>query len=62
MHPVRETPKKYSDLQCRIRIFLGLPDPHPDPLVTSTDDPDPYPSLFSRKSVERTEIMVANKI
>ncbi len=25
-------------------MFLGLPDPHPDPLVTSTD---PYPSLFS---------------
>jgi hypothetical protein len=21
----------------RIRMFLGLPDPHPDPLVTSTD-------------------------
>jgi len=26
-----------------IRIFLGLPDPYPDPLVTSTDPaPDPY--------------------
>ncbi len=34
----------------RIRMFLGLPDPHPDPLVTSTD-PDtelaPDLSLFS---------------
>ncbi len=28
--------------------FFGLPDPHPDPLVTSTD-PDPDPSLFSLK-------------
>jgi hypothetical protein len=25
----------------RIRMFLSLPDPHPDPLVTSTD-PDPF--------------------
>jgi hypothetical protein len=30
-----------------IRMILGLPDPHPDPLVTSTDP-------FSLKSVERT--------
>jgi hypothetical protein len=31
-----------------IRIFLGLSDPHLDPLVTSTDtDEDPAPSLFS---------------
>jgi hypothetical protein len=27
----------------RIRMFLGLPDPHPDPLATSSD---PDPSLF----------------
>jgi hypothetical protein len=38
----------------RIRMFLGLPDPHPDFIVTSKD-PDPYP-FFSYKSVERTEI------
>ncbi len=26
--------------------FLGLPDPHPDPLVTSTDPaPDPYQNV-----------------
>jgi hypothetical protein len=36
-------------------MFLGLPDPHPDPLVTSTD-PDPDPS---HESVVRIEIMVA---
>ena len=33
-------------LRIRIRMFLGLPDPHTDPLVTSTD-PDPGPYLFS---------------
>jgi hypothetical protein len=44
-------------------MFLGLPDPHPDPLVTSTApdaDADPgsvsFPFLIS---LERTEIMVA---
>jgi hypothetical protein len=32
----------------RIRMILGLPDPHPNPLVTSMDPtPDPYPYLFS---------------
>ncbi len=41
-----------------IRMFLGLPDPHPDPLVTGTD-PDPDRILpFSHKSVEQTEIIV----
>jgi hypothetical protein len=42
-------------------MFFGIPDPHQDPLVTSTDpeaDPAPDPS-FSDKSVEQTEIMVA---
>jgi hypothetical protein len=39
----------------RIRIFLGLPDPHPDPLVTSTDlalDPAtaPDPSFIKQNS------------
>jgi hypothetical protein len=34
-------------------MFLGLPDPHLDPLDTSTDpDLDPY---LSHKSVGRTE-------
>ena len=43
-----------------VPYVLFLPDPLPDPLVTSTDPaPDPDPSL-SYKSVERTEIMVAN--
>jgi hypothetical protein len=47
----------------RIRIrmfcmFLCLLDPHPDPLLTSTDPaPDPF---LSYKSVERTEMMFAN--
>ncbi len=32
----------------RIRMFLGLPDPHPNPLVTGTDpDPALNPSFFS---------------
>ena len=39
----------------RIHMFLGLSDPHPDPLGTSTD-PDPLP--VSHKSAEGTEIMV----
>jgi hypothetical protein len=30
----------------RIRMFLDLPDPEPDPLVRGTD-PDPDPSLLS---------------
>ncbi len=29
-----------------VPMFLGLSDPHPDPLVTRTN-PDPDPSLFS---------------
>jgi hypothetical protein len=29
----------------RFRLFLGFPDQHPDPLVTSTD-PDPDPSIM----------------
>jgi hypothetical protein len=32
----------------RIHMFLGLPDPHPDPLVTSTD-PDTDPSFIKQK-------------
>jgi hypothetical protein len=42
----------------RILVFFYLPDPHPDPLVTSMDRILP----FSNKSVTRTEIMVAKKI
>jgi hypothetical protein len=34
---------RYPVLRIRIRMFLGLPDPHPDPLVKSTD-PAPNPS------------------
>jgi hypothetical protein len=30
--------------------FLGLPNPHPDPLVTSTN-PNPDPSLFSQNKI-----------
>ncbi len=35
---------------CRIRMYLVLAEPHPDPLVKSADlaqDPAPDPSLFS---------------
>jgi hypothetical protein len=39
-------------------MFLGLPDP--DPLVKGTD-PAPDPS-FSYKGVQRTKIMLENKI
>jgi hypothetical protein len=34
-------------------MFLGFPDPHPDPLITSTDpapDPAPDPSIIKQKS------------
>jgi hypothetical protein len=41
-------------------MFLGLSDPHPDPLVISTD-PDLDLSLFSHISVKRTEITVVKK-
>ncbi len=39
-------------------MFLGLPDPDPDPLVKDTDSD---PLLFSHKCVERTEIMLAKQ-
>jgi hypothetical protein len=40
-------------------MFLGLPDPGPDPLVRGTEpEPAPDPSL-SRKDVELTEITLA---
>jgi hypothetical protein len=35
-------------LRIRIRMFLGLLDPHSDPLVTSTD-PAPNPSIIKQK-------------
>jgi hypothetical protein len=35
-------------LGIRIRMFFVLPDPHPDPLVTSTD-PAPDPSIIKQK-------------
>jgi hypothetical protein len=33
-------------------MFLGLPDPHPDPLVRDTD-PDPDPSIIKQKEYEK---------
>jgi hypothetical protein len=33
-------------------MFLGLPDPHPDPLVTSTD-PAFDPSIIKQKYQEK---------
>jgi hypothetical protein len=44
----------------RFGTFLGLPDQHPDPVVSSTVRIRIL--LFYHKSVRRTEIMVANKI
>ncbi len=38
----------------RIRMYLGLPDPHPDPLVTSTD-PAPDPSIIMKDSKKNLE-------
>jgi hypothetical protein len=47
-----------------IFVFASLPDPdpHPEPLVTSTyPDADPAPDPFlSHNSVEQTGIVVAN--
>jgi hypothetical protein len=41
-------------------MFLGLPDPDPDPLVRGTDPGSLIRILpFSHKGVERTEIMLA---
>ncbi len=36
-------------------MFLGLPDPHPDPLVTRTD-PAQDPSIIKQKIVRKTLI------
>jgi hypothetical protein len=38
-------------------MFLGLPDPHPDPLVTSTD-PAPNPSIIKQKKLEKPEFLL----
>jgi hypothetical protein len=37
----------------RIRMFLGILDPDPDPLVRGTD-PDPDPSIIKQKIVSKT--------
>jgi hypothetical protein len=47
-------------IQIGILMFLGLPDP--DPLVKGTDPDMIWILPFSHKGVERTEIMLANKI
>ncbi len=42
----------------RIRMFFGLPDPHPDPLVTSTEPaPDPTPQSSSKNTVGRKTLI-----
>jgi hypothetical protein len=41
-------------------MFLGLPDPHPDPSVTSTDpapDPHPDPSVTSTDPAQDPSII-----
>jgi hypothetical protein len=43
---------KIPVMRIRIRMFLGLLDPHPDPLVTSTD-PD-HGSPFSKQNCKKT--------
>jgi hypothetical protein len=46
--------KPLSSVGIRIRMFLGLLDPDPDPLVRGTDpDQKPDPSLFSHKCVAK---------
>jgi hypothetical protein len=42
-------------LGIRIRMFSGLPDPHPDPLVTSMD-PAPDPAIIKQKKGRKTLI------
>jgi hypothetical protein len=37
-----------SVLRIRIHMFLGLPDPYPDPLVRGMDS-DPDPSIIMQK-------------
>jgi hypothetical protein len=40
-------------------MFLGLPDPHPEPLVTSTDpDPVPDPSIIKQNNKKKTLILL----
>jgi hypothetical protein len=43
----------------RIRMFLGLPEPHPDPLVTSTDPP-PDPSIIKQNSKKNLDFYCCN--
>ncbi len=51
-----------------VRIFLGLPDPHPDPLVTSSDlAPDlPSTSKNSKKNLDfycfTTSLLLFNSV
>jgi hypothetical protein len=45
----------------RIRMFLGLLDPHPDPLVTSKDPDSDLDPDTSHESVERTGERVEKK-
>jgi len=35
-------------IRIQIRMFLGLPEPDPYPLVRGTD-PDPHPSIINQK-------------
>jgi hypothetical protein len=39
----RHCKRVFGELEIRIRMFLGLPDPDQDPIVRGTD-PDPAPS------------------
>jgi hypothetical protein len=43
-------------------MFLGLPDPNPSVKGMDPDPESPRILPSSRKGVERTEIMLANKI
>jgi hypothetical protein len=58
LHSVLDQIQRLAVLGIRIRKFLGLP--NLDPSVRGTD-PDQNPSL-SHKGVERTEILLQNKI
>jgi hypothetical protein len=47
-HPIFVTIVADPHPDRRLRMFLGLPDPHSDPLVTSTD-PARDPSIIKHK-------------
>jgi hypothetical protein len=54
---VRREGRRETLLRIRIRMFLGLSDPHPDPLITSTV---PAPDLARDPSIIKQKIAGRN--